>query len=83
LSIRPESVRLLAPTGEAPAENLLAATVLARTFQGETEHVRVRLIGGEVTVSDRPTSLPAVPPGGPARIHLPPESIRAYARPAT
>ena len=80
LSIRPESVRLLSAEGEAPPENVFPVTVLARTFQGETEQVRVRLGGAEVTISDRPTDLPPVAPEGPARVHLPPESIRAFRR---
>jgi ABC-type Fe3+/spermidine/putrescine transport system ATPase subunit len=80
LSVRPESVRLLAPEGDAPRENVYPATVLARTFQGETEQVRVRLGAVEVVLSDRPTDLPPVAPGGPARVHLPAEAIRAFRR---
>jgi iron(III) transport system ATP-binding protein len=79
ISIRPEAVRLLAAQGDAPRENVYAATVLARTFQGETEQVRVRLGAREVTVSDRPTNLPPAGPGDPARVHFPPEAVRAFA----
>jgi iron(III) transport system ATP-binding protein len=82
LSVRPEAVRLLPPAGDAPPENVFAATVLARTFQGETEQVRVRLGSSELGLSDRPTSLPAVAPGGAARVHIPADAVRVYARAA-
>jgi ABC-type Fe3+/spermidine/putrescine transport system ATPase subunit len=82
VSVRPEAVRLLAPEGAAPAANVYPVTVEARTFQGETEQARVRLGADEVTVSDRPTDLPAVAPGGAARIHIPAEAVRVYARQA-
>ncbi|MBM4018163.1 MAG: ABC transporter ATP-binding protein [Planctomycetes bacterium] len=82
ISVRPEAVRLLAAEGPAPAANVYAATVEARTFQGETEQARVRLGGVEVTVSDRPTDLPPVGPGGAARVHVPAEAVRVYARQA-
>jgi len=78
LSLRPESVRLLPAEGEAPRENVFAVQVLARTFQGETEQVRVRLGDAEVVVSDRPTDLPPVAPGGPARVVLPAEAVRVF-----
>jgi iron(III) transport system ATP-binding protein len=83
MSLRPESARLLAPAGQAPAENTFDVTVLARTFQGETEQARVRLGDAEVTVSDRPTALPAVAAGGAARLHVPPDALRVYARSET
>jgi len=82
ISVRPESVRLLAPEGGAPAENVFPATVLARTFQGETEQARVRLGEIEVTISDRPTALPPVAPGGAARAHIPADAVRVFARQA-
>jgi iron(III) transport system ATP-binding protein len=82
LSIRPESVRLLAPTGDAPVENVSPATVLARTFCGETEEARVRAGDVELIVSDRPTALPAVSAGGAARIHLPPDAVRVFTQPS-
>ena len=64
LSVRPESVRLLAPAGRgAERERLCPATVLARTFQGETEQARVQAAGEELVISDRPTALPPVGPG--------------------
>jgi ABC-type Fe3+/spermidine/putrescine transport system ATPase subunit len=80
LSVRPEALRLLAPAGEAPAENVFPATVLVRTFQGETEQARVRLGPVEVTISDRPTDLPTVAAGGPARVHIPADAVRVFAR---
>jgi iron(III) transport system ATP-binding protein len=80
MSVRPESVRLIAPAGPAPAENVYGVTVEARTFQGETEQVRVRLGAAEVTISDRPTNLPQVAPGGAARIHVAPDAVRVFAR---
>jgi len=80
ISVRPESVRLLAPEGPAPADNVFPATVLARTFQGETEQARVRLGTVEVTISDRPTALPPVGPGGAARAHIPADAVRVFAR---
>ncbi|MGB2755563.1 MAG: TOBE domain-containing protein [Phycisphaerae bacterium] len=80
LSVRPEAVRLLAAEGEAPAENVFAVTVLARTFQGETEQARVHLGRYEILVSDRPTDLPPARPGEPARVHLAPEAIRIFVR---
>jgi len=80
MSVRPEAVRLLAAEGEAPAENVFAVTVLARTFQGETEQARVRVGADEMTVSDRPTDLPPAGPGGAARIHIPAEAVRTFAR---
>jgi iron(III) transport system ATP-binding protein len=80
LSVRPESVRLLAATGEAPGRNVCPATVLVRTFQGETEQAHVQAGGLEVIVSDRPTALPPVGPGAAARLHLPPEAVRVFAR---
>ena len=89
VSVRPESVRLLAAEGEAPRENVAAARVAARTFQGETETVRVRAgpacpVGRseELVVSDRPALLPQVEAGGAVRIHLPAEALRVYARDA-
>jgi len=82
VSVRPESVRLLAAEGEAPRENVAAARVVARTFQGETETVRVRAGSEELVVSDRPALLPPVEAGGTVRIHLPAESLRVYARDA-
>jgi len=78
--VRPEAVRLLGPQGPAPAANVYPVTVESRTFQGETEQVRVRLGSAQVTVSDRPTALPPVGPGGAARIHIPAEAVRVYAR---
>ena len=80
ISVRPESVRLLAAEGIAPPDNVFPATVLARTFQGETEQARVRLGAIEVTVSDRPTALPPVGPGGAARAHIPADAVRVFAR---
>jgi iron(III) transport system ATP-binding protein len=80
MSVRPEAVRLLAAAGPAPAENVLDVTVLARTFQGETEQVRVRLSDREVVLSDRPTALPPAGPGEAARVHIPPDAVRVYAR---
>ena len=80
LSIRPEALRLFAPEGTAPAVNTFAATVLSRTFQGETEQARVRLGTQEIILSDRPTDLPPIQPGGPARIHIPPDAVRVYPR---
>ena len=80
LSVRPEAVRLLAAGGEAPAENVFGVTVLARTFQGETEQARVRLGRHEILASDRPTNLPPVKPGEPARVHLAPGAIRVFVR---
>jgi iron(III) transport system ATP-binding protein len=82
ISVRPESVRLLAAEGAAPPDNVFPATVLARTFQGETEQVRVRLATVEVTISDRPTALPPVAPGGAARAHIPADAVRVFARQA-
>jgi len=82
ISVRPESVRLLAPQGSAPPDNVFPATVLARTFQGETEQARVRLGTVEITISDRPTALPAVGPGGAARAHIPADAVRVFAREA-
>jgi iron(III) transport system ATP-binding protein len=78
LSIRPEAARLLAATGDAPAENVYAATVVARLFQGETEHVRILAGGQELVISDRPTDLPPVVAGGAARVHFPPQALRAF-----
>jgi iron(III) transport system ATP-binding protein len=80
LSVRPEAVRLLAAEGEAPAQNVFGVTVLARTFQGETEQVRVRLGRHAILASDRPTNLPPGGPGEPARVHLAPEAIRVFVR---
>jgi len=80
VSVRPESVRLLAAEGAAPADNVFPATVLARTFQGETEQARVRLGAVEMTISDRPTALPPVAPGGAARAHIPAGTVRVFAR---
>ena len=82
VSVRPESVRLLAAEGAAPTDNVFPATVLARTFQGETEQARVRLGAVEVTISDRPTALPPVAPGGAARAHIPADAVRIFARQA-
>jgi len=78
ISVRPESLRLLG-AGSAPAENIFAVTVLARTFQGETEQVRVRLGGAEVLLSDRPTNLPPVAAGETARLHVPADAVRVFA----
>ena len=80
MSVRPESVRLLPATGDAPRGNVFEVEVLSRTFQGETEQARVRLGPHEVVVSDRPTDLPPVGPGERARLFIPPEAIRAYRR---
>jgi len=80
MSVRPESIRLLPAAGPAPAANVFGVTVLTRTFQGETEQVRVRLGGREVTISDRPANLPQVAAGAAARIHIAPEAVRAFAR---
>jgi iron(III) transport system ATP-binding protein len=80
VSVRPEAMRLLAVEGPAPEANVYAVTVLARTFQGETEQVRVRLGPHEVIVSDRPTALPPVGAGEPARLHVPAEAVRVYPR---
>ena len=80
LSIRPEAARLLAREGEAPATNVFEATVLARTFQGETEQVRVRLGTAEILVSDRPANLPPAGTGETVRIHFPPEAVRLFVR---
>ena len=82
VSVRPESVRLLAAEGAAPTDNVFPATVLARTFQGETEQARVRLGAVEMTISDRPTALPPVAPGGAARAHIPADAVRIFARQA-
>jgi iron(III) transport system ATP-binding protein len=82
ISVRPESVRLLAAEGGAPPDNVFSATVLARTFQGETEQARVRMAAVEVTISDRPTALPPVAPGGAARVHIPADAVRVFARQA-
>jgi iron(III) transport system ATP-binding protein len=82
VSVRPEAVRLLAPQGEAPAENVYAATVMVRTFQGETEQARAHLGADEVVISDRPTALPPVQAGGAARVHIPPAAVRVFAREA-
>jgi iron(III) transport system ATP-binding protein len=79
ISIRPETIRLLAVTGPAPDRNVFDVTVAARTFQGETEQVRVRLGSREVTISDRPTSLPPVGVGAAARIFVAPEAMRVFA----
>jgi len=80
ISVRPESVRLLAAEGGTPPDNVFPATVLARTFQGETEQARVRMAAVEVTISDRPTALPPVAPGGAARVHIPADAVRVFAR---
>jgi len=80
ISVRPESVHLLPAEGEAPKENVFPVTILARTFQGETEQVRVRLGTHEMTISDRPTNLPPLAPNAPARVHFAPEAARAYRR---
>jgi len=80
ISVRPESVRLLAPQGSAPADNVFPAMVLARTFQGETEQAHVRLGTLEVVISDRPTALPPVAPGGAARAYIPADAVRVFAR---
>ncbi|MGB2966800.1 MAG: TOBE domain-containing protein, partial [Phycisphaerae bacterium] len=79
-SIRPEAARLLAREGEVPAANVFEATVLARTFQGDTEQVRLRLGGLEILVSDRPTDLAPAGPGETVRVHFPPQAIRLFAR---
>jgi len=80
VSVRPEAMRLMAPSGSAPAENVFAAAVVSRTFQGETEQVRVRIGPEELILSDRPTALPPAAPGEPARVHLPPDAVRVFAR---
>ena len=80
MSIRPESLQLLPAEGNAPAGNVFGVEVVSRTFQGETEQARVRLGPYEVVVSDRPTGLPPVAPGGRARLRVPPESVRVYPR---
>jgi hypothetical protein len=59
---------------------MFAATVLVRTFQGETEQVRVRIGSQEMVLLDRPTALPPVAPGEPARVHIPPDAVRVFAR---
>ena len=82
VSVRPEAMRLMAPSGAAPAENMFAATVLGRTFQGETEQARVRIGSQEMVLSDRPTALPQVAPGEPARVHIPADAVRVFAREA-
>jgi iron(III) transport system ATP-binding protein len=85
VSVRPEAMRLMAPSGAAPAENMFAATVLVRTFQGETEQARVRIGSQEMVLSDRPTALPLVGqgrPGEPARVHIPADAVRVFAREA-
>jgi iron(III) transport system ATP-binding protein len=82
LSVRPESVKLLAAAHPAPADNVFDVKVLVRTFQGETEQVRVSLGDGEVVLSDRPTALPRLAPGASARVHFPPDAVRVYARAA-
>ncbi len=79
-SVRPESVRLLDPEGEAPETNVYAVKVLGRVFQGETEQVRVRLGRRDMIVTDRPTALPPVEPGGPARVHVPEDRVRVWFR---
>ena len=80
ISVRPESVHLIAADGPAPERNVYAVTVTTRTFQGETEQARVRLGEAEIVISDRPTALPPVGPGGAARVQLPPEAVRVYPR---
>jgi spermidine/putrescine transport system ATP-binding protein len=80
LSIRPEAVRLLPVAGDALSENVFPVTVVARLFQGETEQVRVSMGSRELIISDRPTNLPPIAAGAPARVHFPPEAIRAFGR---
>jgi iron(III) transport system ATP-binding protein len=80
LSLRPEAARLFARGAAAPTANCFDATVLARTFQGETEHVRLRIGATEMTVSDRPAALPPAGPGDTVRAHFPPEAVRLFAR---
>jgi len=80
VSVRPEAMRLMAPSGAAPAENIFPATVLVRTFQGETEQARVRIGSQEMVLSDRPTALPQVAPGEAARVHIPADAVRVFAR---
>jgi len=97
VSVRPEAMRLMAPSGAAPDENIFPATVLVRTFQGETEQARVRIGSQEMVLSDRPTALPpvalrhtqgdpepgrGVAPGEPARVHIPADAVRVFAREA-
>jgi iron(III) transport system ATP-binding protein len=79
VSVRPEDLRLVPPDGAAPAENVFDVAVLARTFQGETEQVRVRLGPHEVVISGRPTDLPAAEAGERARLFMPAEAIHVYA----
>ncbi len=79
-SIRPEAAHLLAREGKAPAANVFEATVLARTFQGDTEQVRLRLGGLEILVSDRPTDLAPAGPGETVRVHFPPQAVRLFVR---
>jgi hypothetical protein len=40
----------------------------------------VRLGAIEVTISDRPTALPPVGPGGAARVHIAADAVRVFAR---
>jgi hypothetical protein len=42
----------------------------------------VRLGAVEMTISDRPTALPPVAPGGAARAHIPADAVRVFARQA-
>jgi hypothetical protein len=42
----------------------------------------VRLAAVEITISDRPTALPPVAPGGAARVHIPADAVRVFARQA-
>jgi ABC-type Fe3+/spermidine/putrescine transport system ATPase subunit len=83
MSVRPESVRLLAAEGEAPPQNTFPVTVLARTFRGDTEEVRVRLGRQEAAISDRSADLPAVGTGQAARVHIAPEAVRLFRRDET
>ncbi len=80
LGVRPAQLRLLAAEGDAPEANTFPVTVQSRTFEGDTEQVRVRLGRRPLVLSARPSELPAVEPGEAARLHLPPEAVRAFCR---
>jgi ABC-type Fe3+/spermidine/putrescine transport system ATPase subunit len=80
MSVRPERAELYPAEGDAPAENTYPATVVSRTFRGESEEVRVRLGRREVAVTGRPTELPKTGPKEAVRVHLPPDAIRALVR---
>ncbi|MGE0714143.1 MAG: ABC transporter ATP-binding protein [Alphaproteobacteria bacterium] len=51
IMVRPERIRLLAPGGEAVAENTLAATIADTTFLGEDLHLRLAAGDGLVLLT--------------------------------